>query len=120
MSIGKNIHDLRLQHNLSQRELSYIAGVSDKTVSAWEKDRITPRMGAIQKMADYFGIKKSDIIEPVPLSLNFETKRVIQNKNFLSEDELKLVDNYRGLTTDGKNILLGVSSSLCVTHSAAI
>ena len=58
MSIGKNIQALRLQHGLSQGELADIAGVTNKAVSAWERDRIVPRMGPIQRMADYFGIKK--------------------------------------------------------------
>ncbi|MED3650642.1 MULTISPECIES: XRE family transcriptional regulator [Heyndrickxia] len=63
MSIGKNIKRLREQHNLSQEELAEIAGVSDKAVSTWENDLKTPRMGSIQKIADHFGILKSDIIE---------------------------------------------------------
>lgn len=63
MSIGKNIKKLREIHNLSQKELGEIAGVSDKAVSTWEKEIKEPRMGAIQKIADHFGILKSDIIE---------------------------------------------------------
>ncbi|MEW4237258.1 S24 family peptidase [Bacillus thuringiensis] len=63
MSIGKNIKKLRDKHNLSQKEFGEIAGVSDKAVSTWEKGLKEPRMGAIQKIADYFGILKSDIIE---------------------------------------------------------
>ncbi|MED1403805.1 XRE family transcriptional regulator [Bacillus mycoides] len=63
MSIGKNIKKLRDKHNLSQKELGEIAGVSDKAVSTWEKGLKEPRMGAIQKIADHFGILKSDIIE---------------------------------------------------------
>lgn len=63
MSIGKNIKRLREQHNLSQEELAEIAGVTDKAVSTWENETKTPRMGAIQKIADHFGILKSDIIE---------------------------------------------------------
>ena len=63
MSIGKNIKKLRESYNLSQEELGKIAGVSDKAVSTWENDTKTPRMGAIQKIADHFGIKKSDLIE---------------------------------------------------------
>ncbi|PEE37826.1 LexA family protein [Bacillus cereus] len=63
MSIGKNIKKLRDTHNLSQKELGEIAGVSDKAVSTWEKGLKEPRMGAIQKIADHFGILKSDIIE---------------------------------------------------------
>lgn len=63
MSIGKNIKKLRELHNLSQKELAEIAGVSDKAVSTWENELKEPRMGTIQKIADHFGILKSDIIE---------------------------------------------------------
>ncbi|UPO88307.1 MULTISPECIES: S24 family peptidase [Bacillaceae] len=63
MSIGKNIKRLREQHNLTQEQLANIIGVSDKAVSTWESELKTPRMGTIQKIADHFGILKSDIIE---------------------------------------------------------
>ena len=63
MSIGANIKKLRLLHDMSQQDLARIAGVTDKAVSSWENDVKTPRMGAIQKIADHFNIKKSDIIE---------------------------------------------------------
>ncbi|MEE0298739.1 MAG: helix-turn-helix transcriptional regulator [Christensenellales bacterium] len=63
MSIGQNIKRIREAHGLSQAELTQIAGVTDKAVSTWENDIKTPRMGAIQRMADYFHILKSDIIE---------------------------------------------------------
>lgn len=63
MSIGRNIKLLREKHNLSQKDLAEIAGVSDKAVSTWENGIKEPRMGAIQKIADHFGILKSDIIE---------------------------------------------------------
>ena len=106
MSIGQTIYTLRTNHNMTQKELGNIAGVSEKTVSAWEKERIIPRMGPIQKMADFFGIKKSDIIEPIPVTASFEIERKIQNKNFLGEDEIKLVDDYRELNADGKNTLM--------------
>jgi repressor LexA len=63
MSIANNIKHLRESHGMSQAEFGGIAGVTDKAVSTWETGRKEPRMGAIQKIADYFGIKKSDIIE---------------------------------------------------------
>ncbi len=63
MSIGENIKRLRESHGLTQVQLAEIAGVTDKAVSTWENDMKTPRMGALQKIADYFGIAKSDIIE---------------------------------------------------------
>lgn len=63
MSIGDNIKRLREAHDLTQEQLGEIAGATDKAVSTWEKGKAVPRMGAIQKMADHFGISKSDIIE---------------------------------------------------------
>lgn len=63
MGISENIKLLREQYGLSQKELGQIAGVSDKAVSTWEQGIKEPRMGAIQKMADHFGIQKSNIIE---------------------------------------------------------
>lgn len=63
MGISENIKLLREQYGLSQKELGQIAGVSDKAVSTWEQGIKEPRMGAIQKIADYFGIQKSNIIE---------------------------------------------------------
>ncbi len=68
MSIGSNIKNIRKQNRLTQKQLARIAGVTDKAVSMWEQDRREPRMGAIQKIADYFGIAKSKIIDEPPFA----------------------------------------------------
>lgn len=63
MSIGENIKRIRIMYDLKQQDIANIVGVTDRAVSFWERDIKTPRMGAIQKIADHFGLKKSDIIE---------------------------------------------------------
>lgn len=63
MSIASNIKRLRIDAGLSQAELGKIAGVTDKAVSTWEAGTKTPRMGAIEKMAAYFGVAKSAILD---------------------------------------------------------
>ena len=71
MSIAENIKKIRLEHELSQADLGKIAGVSDKAVSTWELGIKIPRMGAVEKMANYFGIPKSAILDdaqPAPAS----------------------------------------------------
>ena len=65
MSIAENIKRIRLEHGLSQAELGKISGVSDKAVSTWELGIKVPRMGAVEKMANYFGIAKSEIVDDV-------------------------------------------------------
>lgn len=68
MSIAENIRRIRTEHGLSQAELGKIAGVSDKAVSTWELGVKTPRMGAVEKMANYFGVPKSAIVDDAPVT----------------------------------------------------
>lgn len=63
MTIGENIRRLRELHELTQRELGQIAGVSDKAVSTWENGTKTPRMTAIKRMAAFFGIPAGDLLD---------------------------------------------------------
>lgn len=63
MSIGSNIRKLRESHDLTQEEFGRIADVSSMAVSQWENDRSVPRMGAIQAIADYFGVSKGSILD---------------------------------------------------------
>lgn len=62
MSIGENIKKLRESHGLTQSQLGDIAGVSDKAVSTWESGLREPRMGAVEKIAQHFGLSKSDLL----------------------------------------------------------
>ena len=102
MAIGDNIKNLRVQYNLSQAELANVAGVSDKAVSSWEQNKSVPRMGPIQKMADFFGIKKSDIIEPFVVAIHTSKGRNIKNETSLTYDESKLLADYRNLNGNNR------------------
>ena len=90
MSIAENLKYLRKSHDLSQAEFGAIAGVSDKAVSTWEKGIKAPRMGAIQQIADHFGLKKSDIIE------DYDPERSSLKGEIISAPkELELIKLYR-------------------------
>ena len=93
MSIGKNIRLLREQNNMSQEEFGRIAGVTDKAVSTWEDDTKIPRMGAIQRISDYFGIRKSDIIEE---------NNILESKMLHRE----LTEKYNQLNESGQSKLM--------------
>ena len=47
----------------SQREISEIIGVAPPTFNAWVKGIKYPRIDSIERMANLFGILKSDLIE---------------------------------------------------------
>lgn len=61
--IAKNLKRLMDDRELSNVELSEIIGVSESTVGKWLLEKSIPRMGAIEKLANYFHINKSDLLE---------------------------------------------------------
>ena len=106
MSIGDNIKNLILKHNLSQSELASVVGVSDKAVSTWEQNKAVPRMGVIQKMADYFGLQKSDIIEPSDTTaIQSSNGRAVKKGASLNQDESKLLADYRNLNGNNRQAI---------------
>lgn len=124
MSIGENIKRLRELRGLSQREFGEIAGVTDKAVSTWENKIKEPRMGSIQRIADYFGLQKSNIIEDNGLDGIFterannapadsgegENKYYLEVKGMgknieLTEEEFQVMAAYRLATPEDKEVV---------------
>lgn len=58
-----NVKRLLELTGLTHEELGEIAGVSRSAVSQWVRGVAEPRMGAVQRIADHFGIWKADVIE---------------------------------------------------------
>ena len=48
--------------DVTQKEVAKAIGVSTGTFNDWIKGRAYPRMDKIQLLAEYFGIKKSDLV----------------------------------------------------------
>lgn len=63
MSIAENLRRIRAESGLTQEEFGRVAGVSAMAVSQWENGRAVPRMGAVQRIADHFGVSKGTVID---------------------------------------------------------
>lgn len=59
--IAENITYYRKQRGITQKELAKEVGITPSTMTDYMKLRSAPSFGVIQKLADFFGIKKSDI-----------------------------------------------------------
>ena len=94
MALSDNIKYLRISSELSQPEFGKLFGVTDKAVSTWENGSRVPRMGVIQKIADYYDIKTSDIIDG-----NISQKT---SSNTVQSIEPTLLKKYRTLDEYGK------------------
>ena len=63
-TIGWNINALLLRADKTQIDLAEYLGVSKSTVSMWVNGVRVPRMARIDAMARFFGVNRSDIMEP--------------------------------------------------------
>lgn len=62
-NISENLTRYMEKNNVNNRELADVLGVSESTVGKWILQKNAPRMGAIEQIARYFKIEKSDLIE---------------------------------------------------------
>lgn len=100
MSISDNLKQLRTKYNLTQMEFGKIAGVTDKAVSSWEKGNSEPRMGALQRIANRFGINVIDIISD-------------ENTSSISQpNEVLLMNLYRQLNGEGQQRVIDYTEDL--------
>lgn len=62
-AMAKNLQYYMNKAGRTQKEMSEIVGVATSTFNDWMRAKKYPRIDKIEIMADYFGIKKSDLIE---------------------------------------------------------
>ena len=104
--IAENITHFRKQRGITQKELAKEVGITASTMTDYMKLRSAPSFGVIQKLADYFGVKKSDI----------DTTFKEESTNPLPDapDSLtqQITDKVVQLTTPNKKIVLRTSEEL--------
>lgn len=61
--IGNNIRKFREKSGLTQPQIADKVNVSKQSISNWETGLKVPRMGALQKLADIFGVSIGDITD---------------------------------------------------------
>lgn len=59
----KNLSRIMYEKGKSQTELSKALGVPFQSVNNWVLGVATPRMGRIQRIAEYFGVEIADLLE---------------------------------------------------------
>lgn len=78
---AENLNYYMKEREKSRREVSDAIGVSYYTFTDWVKGKKYPRMDKVEKLAAYFGILKSDLIEK-----KTEAHRKVQKKNDILSD----------------------------------
>ena len=99
---AKNLKYYMERSGKNQKEMAAVVGVSAPTFNEWLKGKKFPRIDKIEKLAQYFGILKSDLIEE-----KTEEHRETQKKNdALTDIVVRLrTDNKFALAVEGLNQL---------------
>lgn len=95
--IAANIKRFMSEKGINAKELSKILSVPYTTVLSWIKADNYPRIDKIEKMSDYFGCLKSDLIED-------KTKQPVQDE--LSEVKQALIELVESLSENEAAVLL--------------
>lgn len=96
---SKRLSELMQKQDINQVELSKIVGVSESAVGKWLLKKMLPRMGMIQKLADYFGVPTSFFLEEHPSCMN----SLGFNQFSLSDSEISLIKKIRSLSPEGQS-----------------
>lgn len=83
-----------------QKEIATYVGVSEGTFCDWIKGRIYPRMDKLQRLADFFGISKSELVEDVYFP-----------KETITEKEQELFDLFHKVPEDKREFVLSLIRS---------
>jgi transcriptional regulator with XRE-family HTH domain len=92
---AKNLQYYMDANNKSRSEVADAIGVSYYTYTSWVTGRKYPRMDKVEKLARYFGIKKSDLIEK---KTDADIKEIEQNDtSVLLTIRLRTDDEFRSV-----------------------
>lgn len=83
---AKNLRRFMELDGITQKDLAKIAGVSAPTMNDWLQAKKYPRIDKIEKLADYFKILKSDLIE----EKNEEDFEMQKNNNTIANIVVRL------------------------------
>ena len=83
---AKNLRKYMEMDGITQKDLAKVSGVSAPTVNDWLQAKKYPRIDKIEKLADYFKILKSDLIEE-KTEKHFEMKK---NNNTIADIVIRL------------------------------
>lgn len=104
--IAENITHFRKQRGITQKELAKEIGISASTMTDYMKLRSAPSFGVIQKLADYFGVRKSDIDTTFKVE---STDSLPDAPDFLTQ---QITDKVVQLSPENKKIVLRTSEDL--------
>lgn len=100
--LAKNIQDNLDKKKVTQTDMARYLDIPETTVSSWLNGLKYPRIGNIQKMADYFNVRRSELTEEKPsnlIELSQRTVRIPVLGKIACGDPILAEENYEDYRT---------------------
>lgn len=101
---GKNLSRYVALSGKDQKEIAKDLGYAPTTFNTWCVGKIIPSMGKVQRIADYFGIGKSDLLDDrlseenanidFDLLVNDDTRSILIEYNSLDKNHKEQLKKY--------------------------
>lgn len=88
------------KHDVDQKDIAEAIGIAPSTFNAYVKAKKYPRIDKIEKIANYFGISKSDLIE--------KQEKVNGTIPSITADEHELLELYRKIPEKQQKLVLEI------------
>lgn len=98
MNFPEKLYNLRTSNGLSQKKLAEKTGVSQASINYWEKGQRTPSINAVTKLAQFFQIDVSELLNP-ELYQEESTIPIGNNIKMLREEQGYSLDELSKMTT---------------------
>lgn len=89
--MAQNIKKYMEMKGVSATDICYALDIKRNTFSDWVNAKTYPRIDKIEKMANYFGISKANLVEDE-----------LSEKYPVSKNEMDLIIQYRGLNNNDR------------------
>lgn len=104
MILAKNIKLLRQQNNYTMKALGELVGLTESSISYYEKGEREPSIGTLMKMSELFSVSVDFLLT------GKEQKSILEKRptlgDSLNTDEKELLKMYKLLNSEGKKSLL--------------
>lgn len=80
---AKNLTYYIEKHGKEQKEIAEVIGVAPSTFNNWVKGNKYPRIDKIERLANYFGIMKSDLIESHNKADSLRTISITESEQYI-------------------------------------
>lgn len=88
---AKNLRHFISLSGKSQKEVAKDLGFNPTTFNTWCVGKILPSLGKIQKIADYFNIGKSSLLESNPVSFYLDDETARKAQELFDNKEMRLL-----------------------------